>query len=260
MALLIPYSWRFPQENPAAACERSGKCPVVTHIQQKAAQLAQFQEQLLQKQKKLNQRQQELERWNHRLQKQQQALTEGQQAQKAELEVAVEKWQQRQETLNWREYQLQQQELQLQEKAASLRRQADVEMEQQLRTVRTDFMNLNQEMKQAREHLVALTNCVQESNRSGVEQLCRLYRTMVFSREPALLAQAQQLGQILQLEFGAEAIEPNPGEAYDSVCHERLDTGRTGGKILRCLTTGWRWRDEMVLRAVVDTEEGSESV
>lgn len=261
MALMIPYSWRFPHENPAAVCERAGNCPLVTHIQQKAAQLAKFQEQLLQKQKKLDQRQQELERWSQRLHRRQQNLEEQARSavreQKAQLDETLLVLAQQKQLQDQRQTQLDRREAQLREKASNLRRQADVELEEQVRIVRGDFMALNQEMKLAREHLVALSGCIDQGNRSAVEQLCKLYRTMVFSREPAVLEQARQLAVILQTEFGAEALSPRTGDVYDSMLHERLDTTRAGGRISRCLATGWRWKDEVILRAVVDTEEGS---
>lgn len=128
-------------------------------------------------------------------------------------------------------------------------------VEEELDSVKKAFMSINAELKQTRESLLLLSDTASRSSRDGVALLCKLFRDMVFSREKQNVLYANRLGAILQSEFDAEPLEPYPGDLYDSTCHERLDTSAAGNKILCCRARGWRWKDEVIMRAVVETDE-----
>ena len=130
---------------------------------------------------------------------------------------------------------------------------------EELRGVKKAFMDINPELKLIREQLVQLGDRLERDSRQGVLLLCRLYRDMAFSEDRQMHAKADQLSVILQCEFDAQVVEPCPGELFDSTCHERMDLSRGGERVMCCLARGWRWKDEILMRAVVDTEERKEN-
>lgn len=131
-------------------------------------------------------------------------------------------------------------------------------VEEGLQEVRTQFMDIAADLKLVQGSLRSLMAAVDRSGRDGVAQLCALYRDMSFSEDEAVRRTADRLGMILQCDFEAQPIEPRPGELYDSVCSERRDTACRGARVTCCMARGWRWKDEILLRAVVDTTERDE--
>ncbi len=144
------------------------------------------------------------------------------------------------------------------EKVVSSRQEDAVE--ESLGTLRQEFVNLYKKITEVKGELVNLGDVVRDSACPGVEALCGFYRDLSIAaagnEQFGLLA--DKLGVILQYEFQAEVIEPRPGDVFDPVTCELVDNTCRGSRITSCLARGWRWRDEIKLRAVVETAEDVE--
>lgn len=129
-----------------------------------------------------------------------------------------------------------------------------------MQEVRNTFLTLGNELKATQQKLRNLIVAVDYGPREGISHLCRLHREMVFSDNPQVRLLADRLKMILQASFEAVPLEPRAGDLYDSTCHERIDTARSGSAISRCRALGWRWKDEILMRSVVETRERDEIV
>lgn len=109
--------------------------------------------------------------------------------------------------------------------------------------------------KDVKDKLVEMINVVKCGDQTSVESLCKLYRQMSAAGDPF----ANSLGMLLQTEFQAEALEPCPGDAYDPEYHERMDYAQSGQQISCCRARGWRRRGQVIMRAVVETEERNDA-
>lgn len=127
-----------------------------------------------------------------------------------------------------------------------------------MQEVRTAFQDIGNELKATQQKLRNLIVSVEHSSRDGIAQLCRLHREMLFTEEPRTRLLADQLEMILQAAFEAVPLAPQPGEPYDSSCHERVNVACTGSSITRCRAQGWQWKDEILMRSVVETKERDE--
>ena len=257
------YPWRYPRENPELPCRQGANCPYTAAVQeaaQQTARLGQLQKKLAEDSRALALQKSRLEQEANKLSQWQQALL----ARERALAAKAEQTQQEAPKPDSRLIALQEatrryrHERELWEACRKQQPSAATGVEEELDTVKRSFMNIQAELKQARENLLLLNDTVSHSAREGVAQRCRLYRDMAFSDQEALVLQSNRLGAILQSEFGAEPLEPCPGDRYDSTCHERTDTARSGETILCCRARGWRWKEDILMRAVVDTEERNE--
>ena len=129
--------------------------------------------------------------------------------------------------------------------------------QEDLADIKKQFMTIRQELKQTQDRLIQLDNTVNYSACDGVRMLCNLYRNMSSSTEGPIQLYANELSGILQTRFDAVPIDPFPGDRYDSTIHERIDSSHHENLIVKCVARGWRWKDEILMRAVVETEEGS---
>ena len=129
--------------------------------------------------------------------------------------------------------------------------------QEDLSDIKKQFMTIRQELKQTQDRLIQLDNTVNYSACDGVRMLCNLYRNMSSSTEGPIQLYANELSGILQTRFDAVPIDPFPGDGYDSTIHERIDSSHHENLIVKCVARGWRWKDEILMRAVVETEEGS---
>lgn len=281
MPTFSKYIWKFPWGDSDIPCNDAENCPIAAKSQEIAAQ----ETQLRQLQNSMNRRRQELDHWKDQLEKEanklsrwksslqskEQALAAkaaqntSESRQREQLDAELKK---RQQELDDREHALEirlaaleaasqryQQEREQWEACQPLRSKPAVSMEEELDAVKKAFMRINTELKETRENLLTLSDTVSRSSRDGVAQLCKLYREMTFAENKQILLLANRLGAILQSEFDAEPLDPRPGDAYDSTCHERIDLSQSGERILCCRARGWRWKEEVLMRAVVDTEE-----
>lgn len=124
-----------------------------------------------------------------------------------------------------------------------------------LRDIKKQFLGITRELQQTREKLVQLDDTVNHSISDGIVKLCQLHRDMQACRNPQVRHYAAQLAAVLCTGFHAEPLEPCFGEPYDSALHERTDITQPGDVILRCKARGWRWNQEVLMRAVVETIE-----
>ena len=139
------------------------------------------------------------------------------------------------------------------EMKASFRSGSDPSRE--MRDVKDAFLGISAELKTTQAKLRDLLVTVDRSSRDGVVALCRLSREMGFSADPQIQLLARKLEMLLQMGFDAVPLEPQAGEEYDSTRHERMDMTRRGTRITACRAAGWLWRDEVLMRSVVETNE-----
>ncbi len=130
------------------------------------------------------------------------------------------------------------------EAARPTQKQNDIDTNEAIGEVKDAF-------KDVKEKLVEMINAVKCSDQDGVELLCKLYRDMSVMGDVF----ADRLGALLQTEFQAEALEPCPGDTYEPEYHERVDFAQSGQWISCCKARGWQRRGQVIMRAVVETEE-----
>lgn len=246
-----PFARIFGESAPAADCRRTGNCPHIPLIHAKAAELRQLQGTLQQKKNALNRQEKKLKEYSAALD-----------AREAALDTREAALIAREAELNRRQAALEQESArrapELRHTEAVRRDKPAATVEDELNRVRKSFVDLNSEMQQTRLQLVHLMETVSRNSRDGVYKMCHLYRDMMLSQNERLRPFADRLALILQTEFSAEPLDPCPGETYNSTCQERLDASRMGSRILCCKARGWRWKGEILMRAVVDTEERNE--
>lgn len=192
------------------------------------------------------QRQQTLARWEDALKERAQVLDAREQniaRQKTALDESAARYQQERRQL---------------EALLPTRKASASTTEEELKRVISSFMGINAELRKTRDTLSGLQDTVLHNYRDGITNLCKLYRDLSVSGDETLRRYANQLGIILQMEFSAEPLDPRPNDPYDCTIHERLDTSRTGSRILCCKARGWRWNGELIMHAVVETEERKE--
>ena len=134
--------------------------------------------------------------------------------------------------------------------ACPVQKQDGLDTKEALGAARDAFVGITKEMNQTKEKLLELIKAVNNSDQDGVEALCELYLDMFLAKD----AFADTLGALLQREFHAEALEPCPGDRYDSEYHERLDMSQTGDRVSCCRVRGWQRMGQVIRRAVVETE------
>ena len=115
---------------------------------------------------------------------------------------------------------------------------------QTFRTVRNDFGAVQN-------NLVRLMDQVQLVQNQGIEELCWLHRDAAVIPTEESQRFAARLCVILRECFGAEPIEPVPGDCFDStICESESSSGRT---VTACIHRGWKWNGG-VFRAKVSLE------
>ena len=132
----------------------------------------------------------------------------------------------------------------------------------QPRSLHTDVDNLKdqfkevyQQMQDARVSMQNLIHSVHHTYHDAIQRLCYLYREMC--NDSQLDSYSDQLYWILTKGFEVESFEPEVGDIFDSTLHERVDYSEKGCLICRCIACGWQRNGELIMRAVVDTAEGS---
>lgn len=167
-----------------------------------------------------------------------------------EWEQALRKW----------ERSLRKQEQKLEARKAELERREQIAADAAARSsldgyvldLRQDFMVVRAGLSTAQEHLVNLMQQIQNVQNTGIRELCWLHRAAAADAEDGARRFAVSLEEILRESFGAEPIEPAPGDSYDSsICERGSGTGR---RIVSCKHRGWRWKGG-VFRAIVETAD-----
>lgn len=91
-------------------------------------------------------------------------------------------------------------------------------------------------------------------NNSGIEKLAELYSRMTLSRSPEVQAYLSSLKNIMTT-FGMKPFKPQTGDAFDPRIHEPKILGQYGSRVTGCYGEGWMLGDQVILRAVVETED-----
>lgn len=125
-------------------------------------------------------------------------------------------------------------------------------LEGHVQQLREDFRLVRSDLGGAQESVVRLMHQVQDIQNAGIEELCWLHREAAGDPSDEAQRFAARLAVILRESFGAEPVEPVPGDRYDSETCER-ESG-TGDVITACLCRGWRWNGGIV-RAYVAADE-----
>lgn len=240
-------------------------------LKQRQEQLKKLEQNLTLREHALQTRKMELDAREEKLEAQEQFFTREKAAQAAWAQALAE----REEQCRLREECCRKQERACEEKARMLQESADkavehyreerrfwqnagprkenrsAELEHCRETAMHGFRDVKEQFEALRKSLVALNNTVAGECENGVRYLCSLYRDMVFMNDD----RADKLGAILQSEFDAVAIEPAPGEDYDPSTCERVHGEQAGIRIACCSARGWKWKDTVLLRALVEVTE-----
>lgn len=122
------------------------------------------------------------------------------------------------------------------------------ELDNQMDQLRQDFRSVRNDLGAAQNTLVRLIDQVQQIQNQGIEEICWLHRDAAAIPTEEGQRFAARLCVILRESFGAEPIEPSPGDPFDStVCECGSGSGRT---VTVCLHRGWVWNGG-IFRAIV---------
>lgn len=88
----------------------------------------------------------------------------------------------------------------------------------------------------------------------GIKKLCYILEKVKRIDSEFSDAISEELTNLLINNFRATMINPSPGEIFNSVEHERRDIATKGDTIISCLMIGWRIKDHIIIRAIVETE------
>lgn len=93
--------------------------------------------------------------------------------------------------------------------------------------------------------------------KGGMLQLAKLYRTVEHAHTPNEQYIENRLRIIMQQEFGMEQLKPAPRSPYDSERYEpkQIRAGMNPQVVTGCAACGWAFENELLLRAVVETED-----
>lgn len=114
----------------------------------------------------------------------------------------------------------------------------------------------SQQFRQAQEQLLMSfkTQVANACNGVGIEKLAELYGRMAHSKTPEVKAHLWSLKNIMTA-FGLSSFTPQQGDYFDPRIHEPKIVGDCGSRVTNCYADGWKLGDEIIVRAVVETED-----
>lgn len=114
--------------------------------------------------------------------------------------------------------------------------------------LRQDFRAVRNDLSTTQNALVRLMDQVQKIQNQGIEEICCLHRDAAALPTEESQRYAARLAVILRESFGAEPIEPVPGDRFDST---RFECGSgSGSTVTACIHRGWVWNGG-IFRAIV---------
>ncbi len=122
-------------------------------------------------------------------------------------------------------------------------------------TVTDLFQNIFPELGEIREQIRQMQSYAQEDDAHRMNNLCMFCRELSLSSEKDIREISYKLGAILQRDFGLSVIEPENGTQFNAIEYERCDLSKRGDIVTGCKLIGWKYKDEVVLRAVVLTDD-----
>ncbi len=117
------------------------------------------------------------------------------------------------------------------------------------------FNNILPELGEIREQIRQMQRYAQEDDAYRMKNLCMFCRELYLSSEEDIRKISYNLGAILQSDFGLSVIEPENGTQFNAIEYERCDSSKKGDIVTGCKLIGWKYKDEVVLRAVVLTDD-----
>ena len=115
--------------------------------------------------------------------------------------------------------------------------------------LREDFRKVRNELSTSQNALIRLMDQVQKIQDQGIEEICCLHREAAVIPTEESQRFAARLAVILRESFGAEPIEPSPGDRFDST---RFESSNGPGTIVTaCIHRGWHWKGGGIFRAIV---------
>lgn len=121
------------------------------------------------------------------------------------------------------------------------------------------IQKIDSQFKELRTSILAYKQCVAGTfHNTAFRDLAILMRDAENSmKEPETRPVSSIFVSRLQdifMQFGIETIEPHQGETFDPQLHEKYDCRSSGSTVANIMAKGWKFGNDVLLKAIVETE------